>query len=166
MPSLPSASSGSKTHIKTPKNYEIKNKIPTTVYFNYLMEAVPYTQYETFPDYTGGNSLWIQGTKSWTQYAQVPQGSSLSLLATSSLGGSGYLYEINPNGLLSKDSFYLFPGSSQIGFYADTIGQHILLFIIDNQVSNSLVINVVPLPPIPLIQPYPSGTILPPPTLI
>ena len=78
------------------------------------------------------------------QYAQVPQGSSLSLLATSSTGGNGYLYEINPNGVLYSNSFYFFPGNSQIAFYADTIGEHILLFIINGQVSNSILINVIP----------------------
>ncbi len=162
-----------KKHIEAPKKHEIRNEIPTTVYFSYQMQAVPYTQYQTYSAYTGGNSLWIQGTTSWTEYAQVPQGSSLSLLATSSAGGNGYLYEIDPEGTLSKESFYFFPGSSQIAFYADTVGQHILLFIIGGQVSNSVVIDVVPYAPpyqyptaIPSIQPYPQGTILPPSTPI
>lgn len=161
--------SSTKKHIEAPKKHEIADETPTTVYFSYQMQAVPYTQYKTYSTYTGGNSLWIKGATSWTQYACVPQGSSLSLLATSSSGGNGYLYEINPSGLLSKNSFYFFPGSSLIGFYADTIGQHILLFIINGQVSNSVVIDVVAyMPPyqyptlIPSIQPYPQGTILPP----
>ena len=145
VPSSPSASTGSKakTHIEPLKKYDIKNRIPTTVYFDYQMQAVPYTQYQTYSTYTGGNSLWIQGATSWAEYAQVPQGSSLSLLATSSAGGNGYLYEINPNGILSQNSFYYFPAGNQIGFYADTIGQHILLFIIGGQVSNAIVIDVV-----------------------
>jgi hypothetical protein len=143
--------------------------MPATVYFSYQMQAVPYSQYKTYPTYTGGNSLWIQGATSWTQYAQVPQGSGLSLLATSPTGGNGYLYEIYPDGKLSKDNFYFFPGSNQINFYADNIGQHILLFIIDGQVSNSIVIDVIPyIPPyqysmpIQSVQPYPYGTTLPP----
>lgn len=157
---------GSKKHIEAPKKHEIKNEIPKTVYFSYQMQAVPYTQYKTYSAYTGGNSLWIQGATSWTQYAQVPQGSSLSLLATSTAGGNGYLYEIDPSGILSKNNFYFFPGSNQIGFYADTIGQHILLFIINGQISNSIVIDVTPYTPsyqYPApIPSYPQGTILPP----
>ena len=86
--------------------------------------------------------MWIQGSSSWSQYAKVPQGSGLTLLATSSTGGNGYLYEIAPEGKLSKESFYFFPGRSQIDFYADTIGQHVLLFIIGGQVSNAIVIDV------------------------
>jgi hypothetical protein len=151
--------SASKRHIEAPKRHEIKNEIPTTVYFSYEMQAVPYTQYKTYSTYTGGNSLWVQGATSWTQYAQVPQGSSLSLLATSSIGGNGYLYEIDPNGILSKNSFYFFLGNSQISFYADTVGQHILLFIINGQISNSVVIDVVPYAP-PYQNPYPRRTYL------
>ena len=154
-----------KRHIEAPKKHEIKNEIPTTVYFSYQMQAVPYTQYKSYPTYTGGNSLWIQGAKSWTQYAQVPQGSSLSLLATSSIGGNGYLYEIDPNGILSMNSFYFFPGNSQINFYADTVGQHIVLFVIGGQVSNSVVIDVAPYSPqyTPSYQnQYPRGRYLSP----
>lgn len=158
----------SKKHIEAPKKHELKDKTPATLYFSYQMQAIPYSQYENYPAYTGGNSLWILGATSWTQYAQVPQGSSLSLLATSSTGGNGYLYEMTPEGALDKDSFYFFTGDSQIDFYADTIGKHIMLFIIDGQVSNAIVIEVAPytLPyqypaPIASIQPYPQGQIVP-----
>lgn len=161
--------SDSKKHIEAPKKHEIKNELPTTVYFSYQMQAVPYIQYKTYPAYAGGNSLWIQGATSWTQYVQVPQGSSLTLLAIPSSGGNGYLYEINPNGVLSTNGFYFFSGSNQINFYADTVGQHILLYIIDNQVSNSIVINVVPYTPaypypapVTAAQLYPQWTAAPP----
>lgn len=132
-----------KTHIDAPKKHDIKGKIPTTVYFSYQMQAVPYSQYQTYATYTGGNSLWIQGSTSWTQYAAIPEGASLSILATSSTGGNGYLYEIMPGGELSKNYYSFFPGYNQINFYADTVGQHILLFAIGDQVSSSIVINVI-----------------------
>ena len=138
-----SISSGNdhKTHIEAPTKYDI-NKFPTTVYFSYQMQAVPYSQYQTYPTYTSGNSLWIQGSTSWSQYATVPQGAGLSLLATTPTGGNGYLYEITPDGQLMKNYYNFFPGSNQINFYADTVGQHILLFAIGDQVSSSVVINV------------------------
>jgi hypothetical protein len=78
-------------------------------------------------------------------------------LATSSAGGNGYLYEIDPSGMLSKNSFYFFPGNSQINFYADTVGQHILLYIIGGQISNSVVIDVASYTP-SYQNPYPRGT--------
>jgi hypothetical protein len=154
----------SKKHIESPKKYVITDKTPTTVYFSYQMQAMPYAQYQNYATYTGGNSLWIQGSSSWTQYARVPQGSSLSLLATSSTGGNGFLYEIYPDGKLSKNSFNFFPGSNQINFYADSIGQHILLFVIGGQVSNTIVIDVTSYNPYyqQTVTAYPPTQILPP----
>ncbi len=161
------AGSAPKKHIEAPKKSDIKGKTPTTVYFSYQMQAMPYTQYQTYASYTGGNSLWIQGFTSWSQYAAVPQGSSLSLMATSSTGGNGILYEINPDGKLYKNAFYFYPGYNQIDFYADSIGQHILLFVINGQVSSSIVIDVTSYHPPSNPQPvpaYPPNQILPPAT--
>jgi hypothetical protein len=106
------------------------------------MQAVPYSQYQTYSTYTGDNSLWIQGSTSWTQYAAIPQGAVMSLLATTSSGGSGYLYEITPDGQLTKNYYNFIPGYNQINFYADTVGQHILLFAIGNQIRSAVVIDV------------------------
>ena len=130
-----------KKHIEAPTKYDI-NEIPTTIYFSSQMQAVPYSQYQTCSTNMGGNSLWIQGSTSWTQYATIPQGASLFLLATTLSGGNGYLYEITPDGQLIKNYYSFFPGSNQINFYADTVGQHILLFAIGDQVSNAIVIDV------------------------
>jgi hypothetical protein len=66
----------------------------------------------------------------------------LSLLATTSTGGNGYLYEITPDGQLIKNYYNFFPGYNQINFYADTLGQHTLLFAIGDQVSSTVVIDV------------------------
>jgi hypothetical protein len=128
------------THIIAPQQYQISGNAPATVY--YQQKAIPYDQYLSSA-ILGGNSLWIQGSASWTQYAQVPQGAFLSLIATSSTGGNGYLNEIYPESKVLKNNYYYFPGYNQIGFYADTIGQHILLFVINGQVSNAIVIDVV-----------------------
>jgi hypothetical protein len=134
--------SAQKTHIIAPEKYDINGKEPASIYLGYQQQAVPYSQYQTYATYTGGNSLWIQGATSWTQYAAVPQGSSLSLLAISSTGGNGYLYEIYPDGHLVKNYYYFYPGYNQINFYADAVGQHILLFAIDYSISNAVAINV------------------------
>ena len=98
--------SAPRKHIEIPKKGVIKDKTPATVYFSYQMQAMPYTQYQTYATYTDGNSLWIQGTSSWTQYAKVPQGSSLSLIATSSSGSNGNLYEIHPDRKLYENTYY------------------------------------------------------------
>lgn len=151
------------SHIIAPIKYDINGKIPTSIYFGYQQQAVPYSQYQTYVSYTGGNSLWIQGATSWTQYAAVPQGSSLSLLAISSSGGNGYLYEIYPDGHSTKNYYYFYPGYNLINFYADAVGQHILLYAIDNTISNAVAITVVPFaqPYTPPYQnPYPQGIYL------
>ena len=128
--------------LTSPTKYELKGQEPATLYFGTSQKAVPYSLYQSYFINTGLNSLWIQGSSSWTQYAQVPQGASLSLLATTSSGGNGYLYEINPDGTTNKNGYYFFP-YNQIGFYADEVGEHLLLFVIDGQPSNVVVIDVV-----------------------
>lgn len=55
-----------KKHIESPKKHMIVVSMPTSVYFSYQMQAVPYSQYQSNAAYTGGNSLWIQGSSRWT----------------------------------------------------------------------------------------------------
>lgn len=129
------------THLTTPQNYDIRNREPDSLYFRDQDQAVPYSQYQSHADLIG-NSLWIQGTTSWAQYAAVPKGAFLSLIAISPKEGNGYLYERSPDGQVTKKNCY-FSHYSQIGFYADTVGQYTLSFSIDDQISNSIVIDVV-----------------------
>ncbi|MFB3766276.1 MAG: cupredoxin family copper-binding protein [Methanotrichaceae archaeon] len=130
--------------LTSPTQYQL-TQVPTTLYFggSGSQKAVSYYQYQSYAAYTGQNSLWIQGPSSWTQYAAVPQGASLSLLATTPSGGYGYLYEIYPDGTLDKEGYYFYP-YDQIGFYADQIGEHLMMFVINGQPSNAVVIDVVP----------------------
>ena len=137
-----SPASYAKRHIEAPKKSDIRDRTPASVYFSYQMKAMPFDQYQAYATYAGGNSLWIQGSSSWTQYAKAPKGSILSLITISTAGGRGVLYEINPDGKLNEFSFYFYPGYNQMDFYADSIGQHILLYVIDGLVSNSIVIDV------------------------
>ncbi|VVB64133.1 Cupredoxin-like domain protein [uncultured archaeon] len=144
--------------LTSPTQYELKGQEPAMLYFGMSQKAVPYSQYQSYALYTGLNSLWIQGSSSWTQYAQVPQGSILSLLATTSSGGNGYLYETYPDGTLNNNGYYFY-SYNQIGFYADTVGEHLLFFVIGGQPSNIIVIDVVPYqPPLPVYN-YASITI-------
>jgi len=145
--------------ISAPAKFELTGNEPTTLYFGSAQKAVPYTQYKTYALTTGINSLWIQGTSSWTQYAAVPLGSSLSLIGMSSTGGYGYLYEVYPDGTLDTNSYYFYP-YNQIGFYADQVGQHLLFFNIAGQPSNVIVIDVQQYqPPIPPVYSYALVTI-------
>ena len=136
------------TPVTTPEKYDIRGKEPSMLYFYGQQNPIPYSQYQTYATYTGGNSLWIQGATSWTQYAKVPQGSRLSLIALTSTMGNGYLYEIYPSGKLVKNNYYFYP-YNRINYYADEVGQHVLLFVLNNYPSNAVLIDVTSYSPPP-----------------
>ncbi|HPS92773.1 MAG TPA: cupredoxin domain-containing protein, partial [Methanothrix sp.] len=106
--------------ITAPAKIELKDVQPSMLYFGSAQKAVPYTQYQSYALSTGGNSLWVSGSSSWTQYAVVPLGSSLKMVATSPASGYGTLYEIYPDGALDVNGYYFYP-YNKIGFYADEV---------------------------------------------
>ena len=145
--------------LTAPTKIDLQGMEPAMIYFGSSQKAVPYTQYQTYALTTGANSLWIQGASSWTQYAMVPQGSMLNMITMSPTGGSGYLYEVYPDGTLDKNGYYFYP-YNQIGFYADQVGEHQLFFNIDGQPSNVIVIDVIAYqPPAPPVYSFASVTI-------
>jgi hypothetical protein len=125
--------------ISASQQIEIAGNTPSHVYLGEQMQSVSYTQYQSTPSYTGGNFLWIKGATAWTQYAVVPQGATVSLLAISSTGGSG---SFTSDGQIYSNSYVLYP-NSQLTFYAGTIGRHTLSFTLNGWASNQVVINVV-----------------------
>ena len=125
--------------ISAPQQFVIVGNIPSHVYLGEQMQSVLYSQYQSSPTYTGANSLWIKGATAWTQYAVVPQGATVSLIAISSTGGSGYL---TSDGQTDSNNYVFYP-SNQLTFYASTIGRHTLSFAINGQASNQVVIDVV-----------------------
>ncbi|OPY55187.1 MAG: hypothetical protein A4E49_00488 [Methanosaeta sp. PtaU1.Bin112] len=138
-----SAAQAPEDQITAPLEIDLGEVQPATLYFGAAQKAVPYTQYQSYALSIGANSLWISGSSSWTQYAVVPLGSSLRMIASSPAAGYGTLYEIYPDGNLDINSFYFYP-YNKIGFYADEVGQHQLFFNIGGQPSNIIVIEVVP----------------------
>ena len=129
------------THISAPQQFESSGNAPANVYFGTQGQEVPYSQLQSSPMYSASNYLWIQGSTSWTQYAIVPQGATVSLLTISSTGGNGYLSEVNPDGQTYSYNFFFYP-DSHLSFYADAIGRHILSYVINGIVSNTVIIDV------------------------
>ena len=127
----------------TPAPVDITGQAPSTLYMG--GQAVPYSQYQTYATTFGPNSLWIRGTTSWAQYVMCPLYSSLQMIAYASTGGTAGLYEIYPGGYRTIYSQYMFyPGyNGNLYFFADEVGRHILLFVINNQPSNAVIIDVV-----------------------
>ena len=133
------AGSAPVVHIGASVPFDIKAKAPSNVYLGSQNQAVPYAQYMSSSN-AGANILWIQGATNWTQYVTVPQGTTVTLIAISPAGGRGYLDEI-ANGLMYNFDQTFYP-SSQLTFYADTVGQHTLYFMINGQPSNKVIIGV------------------------
>jgi len=129
--------------LASPAEIEFDEVAPETIYYGSAQKAVPYSQYQIYATSTGANSLWISGSSSWTQYAVIPIGSYLSMIATTASEGHGDLYEIYPDGKLDKRAYSFYP-YTQLGFYAGKLGEHQLFFNIDGQPSNVIVIYVVP----------------------
>jgi len=68
------------------------------------------------------------------------------MIATSPSGGYGYLYEVYPDGTLDKNGYNFYP-YNQIEFYADQVGQHLLFFVVNDQPSSIVTMDVVPYQP-------------------
>jgi len=136
------------------QQYSISGHEPSAVYFG--GQSTSYSTYSS--TYSGTNSLWILGSWSWAQYASCPLWAYLQLLAYSPSGGSAEVYEIYPNGNVDKDATYFWPSYTRISFQADAVGRHILLFVVNNQPSNAVVIDVASggWPPSPGPSPVPS----------
>ena len=136
----PTASAPS-THISVPAQIAIVGKTPAIVYLGNQQQSMPYSQYQANANNAVVPSLWIQESGSWTQYVQVPQGATVTLIAVSPIGASGYISEVL-SGATYNSSFYFYP-NSMLTFYADTIGQHTLYVNINGQSSNQVTISVI-----------------------
>lgn len=86
--------------------------------------------------------LWILGPSSWTEYAIVPKGAYLRLIALHPAGGAADLYEITPSSRAVQRRYTLYPGYSLIAFHPEEVGRHILLFSADGVTSNVVVVDV------------------------
>jgi hypothetical protein len=65
----------------------------------------------------------------------------VSLLAISPSGASGNFILVDSNGQNITYSYFFYP-TSQLGFYADAPGRHMLSFIVGGVASNSVIIDV------------------------
>lgn len=126
--------------ISAPEEYDISDHTPNTVYLTTQNQAVPYSRYQTNTK-NAVNSLWIQGTSNWAQYAVVPQGSVVSLLAVSPVEGIGNLNFMDYDGQMYNYNFYFYP-ESHMTFYADKAGRHVISFATGNKSSNAIIIDV------------------------
>ncbi len=128
--------------ISNPAKFDITQKTPSSVYYGAGV-GLPYTQYaSTVPSKT--NDLWIQGATNWTQYVVSPVGTWLQLIAYAPVEGPAGFYEmIQTDTTSSKYKTYQFnQGYNTMNFNADQVGRHMLYFVVNNQPSNVVVVDV------------------------
>ena len=128
-------------HISAPQQIDITGTAPLMVFFSNQQQPVNYAQYAASPSYTGSSSLWVQGSTSWTQYAVVPQGAIVNLLAVTPTADSGYLYFTDSDGQTYTYNDFFYP-YSRLTFYADIPGRHVFYFVVNGMVSNQVIIDV------------------------
>ncbi len=128
--------------ISNPAKFDITQRTPSSVYYGAGI-GLPYSQYASIvPSKT--NDLWIQGATNWTQYVVTPVGTGLQLVANAPVGGPAGFYEmIQTDTTSSKYRTYQFnQGYNTMNFNADQVGRHMLYFVVDNQPSNVVVVDV------------------------
>jgi len=129
--------------ISTPTRFDIAQKTPSKIYYG-TGQALPYSQYaSTVPSKT--NDLWIQGATSWSQYVVSPVGTWLQLVANAPVAGTAGFYEVvQTDTTTQKYSTYQFnQGYNTMNFNADQVGRHMLYFVVNNQPSNVVIVDVL-----------------------
>ena len=128
--------------ISTPVRFDIAQRTPSRIYFG-TGQALPYNQYiSTMP--SGTNDLWVQGATDWSQYVISPPGTWLQLVANAPVGGSAGFYDIVQTDTTTSNysTYQLNQGYNTMNFYADQVGRHMLYFVVNNQPSNVVVVDV------------------------
>lgn len=127
-----------------PVKIDVTQNVPSRIYFGSGKE-IAYTQYQSAMAASRGNELWIRKGADWSQYAIVPAGSGIQFIAFAPVGGQADYYWILQSDSLNITSkrLDLYPGYNSLNFKADEAGRHIILFVLDNQPSNSIIIDVI-----------------------
>ncbi len=129
--------------ISNPTKFDIAQKEPSSVYYGAGV-GLPYSQYAaTVPSMTNG--LWIRGATNWTQYVVSPAGTWLQLIAYTPIAGPAGFYEtIQTDTTSSKYNIYQFnQGYNTMYFKADQVGRYMLYFVLNNQPSDVVVVDVL-----------------------
>ena len=128
--------------ISTPVKFDIAQRTPSRIYYG-TGQALPYTQYvSTMP--SGTNDLWVQGATNWAQYVVSPVGTWIQLVANAPVGGSAGFYEIvqTDTNIVKYNTYQFNAGYNTMSFNADQVGRHMLYFVVNNQPSNVVVVDV------------------------
>lgn len=103
---------------------------------------VNYTEYAT---QKRQNELWVRNNLTWTQYISAYQGERIELVAFTPAGGSADLYRIYySSGNISHKGYDILPGYYTMNLSANELGRTMLIFAVNNQPANAVIIDVLP----------------------
>lgn len=128
----------------TPVKFDATHKMPSRIYFGNGRD-VTFTQYQSAIAAARGNELWIQKDLDWSAYAIVPTGTVMQFIAFAPAGGQADYYEIRQTDAINITSkrVNFYSGYNSLNFRADKVGRHILLFVLNNQPSNAIIVDVI-----------------------
>jgi hypothetical protein len=128
--------------VSNPAKFDIADKTPSRVYYG-TGQGLSYTQYASIVP-SKANDLWIQGVVNWTQYLACPEGTELQLVANVPMGGPGGFYETiqNDTASMRHKTYQFYQGYNNMSFSAEEIGRHMLYFVVNNQPSNVVIVDV------------------------
>ena len=128
--------------VSNPAKFDITREKPQVIYYG-TGQALPYSQYTSIlPSKT--NDLWIQGANSWSQYVVSPVGTWLQLVANAPVGGPGGFYEVvqTDSNNVKYNTYQFYQGYNAMNIFADQVGRHMLYFVVNNQPSNVVIVDV------------------------
>jgi hypothetical protein len=128
--------------VSSPVQYDITGRTPVGVYYR-NGQWLSYATYAA-SRITQSNDLWISGRTNWTSYAAIPVGSSLQLLANVPSGGAGSFFKLIQTNAVSTEyrTAQFNSGYSSMSFIAGQTGRHMLYFVVNNQPSNVVIVDV------------------------
>ncbi|MDD1762990.1 MAG: hypothetical protein LUQ59_12235, partial [Methanothrix sp.] len=86
----------SQSEASTPGTSEMVNISESSMVVYVGGSSIPLGMYQT----TFGKYFWIEDGMGWSQYASIPQYSSISLIAYTPMGGQGEIFEMYPGSAL------------------------------------------------------------------
>jgi len=128
--------------VSTPNKFNIAEETPSSVYYG-SGQGLAYSQYASMVP-SKANDLWIAGETNWTQYAAIPLGASLQLVANVPVAGAGGFYEAiqNDTASMKYKTYQFYLGYNSMSFSAERPGRYMLYFVVNNQPSNVVIIDV------------------------
>ncbi len=148
-----------------PVKIDIARNLPGRLYFG-SGRYVAFAEYQSATAPSRGNELWIEKGADWSQYGIVPEGAQLQLIAFAAAEGEAELYEIIRTGSTSASVtsklYHFYSGYNAMGLSEEIAGRHILLFVLNHQPSNAIILDVVRPEPVQMqAMPQAAGLVFP-----